>query len=146
MMKKTKRLISVLLSLILCIQLLPVAVFAAETVASGTSGSAVWSLDANGTFTISGGNMENYASAAEQPWAEYAQQIKKVVIGDGVTRVGDHAFDGCSNLLGVEFGSDVYTIGNYAFAHTTALTEAKLPKIVTVLCEGLFFESGLLHL
>ena len=146
MMKKTKRLISVLLSLILCIQLLPVAVFAAETVASGTSGSAVWSLDANGTFTISGGNMENYASAAEQPWAEYAQQIKKVVIGDGVTRVGDHAFDGCSNLLGVEFGSDVYTIGNYAFAHTTALTEAKLPKNVTVLCEGLFFESGLLHL
>ena len=140
MERKTKKIISLLLCLLLLLQMAPMK---AEAVASGTSGAAAWTLDAEGTLTVSGGEMENYTAAAEQPWAEYAQQIQKVIIGNNVTRVGDYAFAGCSNLAEVSIGSSVYTIGAYAFAGTTALTEAHMPENVTVFCEGVFRNSGL---
>jgi len=141
MKNNARRSLALLLCLILVVQLVP-AVSAAE-VASGSSGAAVWSLDDAGVLTVSGGEMENYASAAEQPWAAYAQQIQKVVIGSGVTRVGDYAFADCVNLTEVSIGGDVTTIGICAFENTTSLTEAVMPKNVKVFCDGMFHNSGL---
>ena len=137
--------ISLLLCVVMIFGLLPMPATAAETVASGISGSASWTLE-DGVFTISGGAMDNYSSAEEQPWHAYATQIQKVVIGSGVPRVGDYAFDGCENLSAVEIGSDVHTIGRYAFANTTSLTEVVLPKNVTTFCDGMFYKSGLKQL
>ena len=141
-MKMTNRGISLLLCFVMVFGLLPMQTMAAETVASGTSGSASWMLE-DGVFTISGGEMENYGSAAERPWHAYAAQIQKVVIGSGVVRVGDYAFANCTNLTEVEIGSSVHTIGAYAFENTTSLTEAKMPKNVKVFCDGMFHNSGL---
>ena len=140
--KRTMKCISLLLCVVMIFGLLPMPATAAETVASGISGSASWTLE-DGVFTISGGAMDNYSSAEEQPWHAYATQIQKVVIGSGVLRVGDYAFADCTNLTEVEIGSDVNTIGAYAFENTTSLTEAKMPKNVKVFCDGMFHNSGL---
>ena len=49
----------------------------------------------NYTLTISGmGAMADYASSSDQPWKDYRSSITKVVIGSGVTHIGNNAFDG----------------------------------------------------
>lgn len=118
--KMRTRWISWLLCFAMLLTMLPTFTVPANAAAvAGVSGSAEWTL-VDGVFTISGGAMDNYASAEEQPWHTHADLITKVVIGAGVTRVGDHAFDGCDQLASMEIGSDVYAIGAYAFANTPA--------------------------
>ena len=128
--KTNRKWLSILLCFAMLMTMLPTATIPVNAVsAAGVSGSASWTLE-DGVFTISGGEMANYASAEEQPWHAYADQIQKVVIGAGVTRVGDYAFAGCNNLSEVSIGSSVNTIGAYSFENTTSLTEVKMPKNV----------------
>ena len=59
---KTRRLVTVLLTVVLSVILLAVGASAAEIVDSGNCGdNLTWTLDSEGTLTISGnGSMENY--------------------------------------------------------------------------------------
>ena len=61
---------------------------------------AVWNYEEeNGLLTIQGvGAMEDYTEPEQVPWNSLMQEIKVVVIRDGITTVGDYAFAGCSNL------------------------------------------------
>ena len=62
---------------------------------SGTCGKKVkWSLDEDGTLTVSGtGNMYNYdLSNNRVPWKDYKNDINAVVIKSGVTSISDYAF------------------------------------------------------
>ena len=63
-----------------------------EVVGSGDLASSLsWKLTKAGTLTISGsGAMPDYASSSEQPWN--GMKIQKIVVEEGVTRVGDSAF------------------------------------------------------
>jgi len=92
-------------------------------VAKGTCGSGLsWVLDVkNGTLTISGsGAMSDY-TAENAPWAKYSDDITTVVIGSGVTAIGDNAFAGCTALETVAVPKSVKTIGDGAFYDCTAL-------------------------
>ena len=66
--------------------------------AKGNEANVTWSLE-NNTLTISGsGAMKDYIYETA-PWHTYSsEEIKAVVIGEGVTNIGDYAFDGCVNL------------------------------------------------
>ena len=144
--KMRTRWLSWLLCFAMLVTMLPTFTIPANAAAvAGVSGSAEWTL-VDGVFTISGGEMENYTSAEEQPWHTHADLITKVVIGSGVLRLGDYAFADCTNLTEVEIGSTVDTIGAYAFENTTSLTEVKMPKNVKVFCDGMFHNSGLKRL
>ena len=62
-----------------------------------------WYLSVDGTLTVSiEGDMSNYPEG-ETPWNRQRNGIKKIVIKEGVTRIGDYAFAGCQNLTSVEF-------------------------------------------
>ena len=66
--------------------------------AKGNEANVKWSLE-NSTLTISGsGDMRDYAAANKVPWNDSIADIKTVVIENGVTHVGNYAFDGCENL------------------------------------------------
>jgi hypothetical protein len=87
--------------------------------AAPTSGSCgenlTWTLE-NGVLTISGtGEMTS------APWKDYAKDITKVVIEEGVTSVADNAFSGCSALTTVTFPATLKSLGDYAFYNCTAL-------------------------
>ena len=59
--------------------------------ASGTTDNISWDLT-NGTLTISGsGDMPSFGYKG-QPWYDYNENITKVVIKEGITKVGDNAF------------------------------------------------------
>ncbi|MBQ4450411.1 MAG: leucine-rich repeat domain-containing protein [Prevotella sp.] len=77
----------------------------------------------DGTLTISGtGNMTNFDDNRYVPWGSLRYEIKKVVIADGVTNIGNFAFDICNNLTSVTIPNSVTSIGNFAFYDCSALT------------------------
>lgn len=88
--------------------------FDAESAAptSGTCGENLkWELD-NGTLTIDGtGEMYDYYFSGYALWHNDINNIKKVVIKQGVTSIGDGAFYECNNLTSITIPSSVTSIG-----------------------------------
>lgn len=106
----TRRINSGLLKLcvMICIafSILAAFTYTASAASSGyCGGNARYELDDNGVLTISGtGNMYNYNY--DPPFSYRA--IKTVVIKDGVTSIGSHAFDGCSSLTMVMINKETH--------------------------------------
>ena len=50
-----------------------------------------------------------------------------VRIPDGVTKIGEHAFDGCSGFESIYLSNDLETIGRYAFALNSSLRVLYIP-------------------
>ena len=104
-------------------------------VANGTFGYLSWSVTKsdgsadNYVLTISGnGGMEedNY------PWSDFQNSIKTIVIEDGVTSIGEIAFNSFSNVTSLTIGNSVQTIGDGAFEDLTSLaTDIVLPASLT---------------
>lgn len=98
----------------------------------GSSGDCTWTLDGNGTFTISGnGAMENYSSLRDSPWQNDSNGIYSVIIEHGVTNIGGCAFKNCSNLISVSIPDSVTDIGWNAFRYCSSLTNISIPDSVT---------------
>lgn len=97
-------------------------VFMCSTVnaASGTfylsGGNLKWKIDSNGTFTITGNNaIKGYFYPARFPWHGYRTRIKSIVIGSGITKIGDKSFYSCKNAKSVTIPNTVTYIGESAF-------------------------------
>jgi len=60
------------------------------------------------------------------------------IIPSSVTRIGEDAFCGCSNLTFIEIPDGVISIGNYAFYGCSSLTSIEIPNGVTSICEWTF--------
>ena len=93
--------------------------------ASGMCGNDLtWTLYSVGTLVISGtGEMNDFTSVSNVPWHEYRQQIKSVIIENGVTSIGSEAFRKCGNLDKVVIPGSITKCSMYAFADC--------PKLIT---------------
>nr|WP_302651767.1 fibronectin type III domain-containing protein [uncultured Agathobaculum sp.] len=112
--------------------LLPAA-GAAEIIAQGdtsTRGDIHWELDSEGTFTLSGNGRPPVVSPSMviTPWDDYKNQIRRVVIEEGVWSTGEYSFAGCTSLVEVELASSVTAIGDGAFSGCTNLTSVAFPS------------------
>ena len=101
--------------------------------------NATWSFDSTtGTLTISGtGTMYDYDNGT-QPWYGYKDNITSVEIGNGITSIGNCAFNDCKSLTSVTLPDSVTSIGEFAFAECTGLTSIKIPDSVTSIGESAF--------
>ena len=63
--------------------------------------------------------------------------IAKVIIPDGITTVGSHAFDGCNNLTSVIIPSTVTNFGSHVFYGCSKLQSIVLPDGITSISDGL---------
>ena len=90
-----------------------------------------WELD-KGTLTIHASNKDTaYHYLTSRPWHERIDEIRRVVLEDGLTCVADHAFEDCTNLTLVELPDSLETIGDSAFEGCTSLTRIDLPDNLT---------------
>ena len=142
-MKKhiTRLLFAALLLLALCIG-------ASAAGPSGKCGpSAYWSFDSStGTLTISGSGAMNdcvfqWGDPDPRPWSAYLSEIKTVVIGDSITKIGKESFSSLSCTT-VRIGKNVQVIGENAFMNCTSLTgDLVIPDSVTTIDRWAFFGS-----
>lgn len=162
-----KRLISLLLAFSMMLTFLPAG--AVSAFAEGTWGpyvcgenvTATLSPNSDGketyTLTITGnGPMANYngyktsSNNSCAPWCEKIQNITRLIVGDGVTTLGDnilsysyydnsgyHSFH--SNLCEVELPKGLSCIGASAFCYSSDLDEVKIPSTVTKIKESAFW-------
>lgn len=111
--------------------------------ASGMCGENVsWKLDGTGTLTISGsGPMYDYGwqgdTWVDQPYADWSTEIVNVVIEDGVTRIGDSAFEEFYSVETVVIPDSVETVGYAAFLDC-CMDEVTVPKNITSIGEYAF--------
>lgn len=103
-----KRLLSIALVLCMLVSLLPAAALADNEPVGGSCGKSVtWALK-DGTLTISGtGEMAYYDGDNPAPWKKHGEEIKSVVVADGVTKLSGAMFDGLTAATAVSFGSKV---------------------------------------
>ena len=116
-------------------------------VASGKCGdSASWKLDADGVLTITGaGPMADYG--AYGPWyIAHLTDIKKVVVQEGVTTIGDHAFANLSYVTSVTIPSSITSIGAHAFEKCRLGGAVTLPEGLTAIGDFAFSGSGMASL
>ena len=116
-------------------------------VASGKCGdSAAWKLDADGVLTITGaGPMADYG--AYGPWyIAHLTDIKKVVVQEGVTTIGDHAFANLSYVTSVTIPSSITSIGAHAFEKCRLGGAVTLPEGLTAIGDFAFSGSGMASL
>lgn len=113
--------------------------------APGSAKSVTWSY-ADGTLTISGqGKMHDYKVdvGAKGPWETYINDIKKVVIEEGVTYIGEFAFFEHISLKEVELPQSLKEIGRAAFAHCVQLTHIDLPDGLENMGWSVFYNTPL---
>ena len=167
MRKQLKRTLGILLSIVLALTLMPQMSLRSE--AAGNTVKGVFTSDgtmyiiydgnsysAGGTYegkTISavydcdGGNgkMANYTNVNNAPWYNNRSNISAVVIGYGVTHIGNNAFgktsDAYQNLTSVTFSNTVTSIGELAFCKS-AVTSITIPASVTSIGLAAFFECN----
>ncbi len=105
-----------------------------QNVASGTSGNIDWVItvvDGEYTLSLTGeGAMTNYYSTSSVPWYAYSGIIDHVQMGEGITSIGNYAFDGFANLTSMDIPESVTSVGSYAFRNS-GLTVVDIPTGVT---------------
>ncbi|MFC2408994.1 MAG: leucine-rich repeat domain-containing protein [Prevotella histicola] len=101
---------------------------------AGTCGPDLrWYLTDNGVLTISGkGKMNDYSFDNRSPWYKY--DIKRIIIGDGVTTIGEFAFTNCSTLTSVTIPNSVTEIGDRAFSGCINITQISSEAVVPPIC------------
>ena len=107
----------------------------AYTIASGELSTGIkWDLSSDGTLTVTGsGAMPDFTYESRAPWFSYADSIKSVVIGEGITSIGDLAFYRCAFITSISFSKTVTKIGSYAFSDCTSLTIVRLTVNITII-------------
>ena len=113
--------------------------------ANGEHGSLKWDYKKDGqTLTITGsGAMTAFTGTEDIAWSSVASSVKKVVVGAGITSVGDYAFFGMSSLSEVQLPDGLVSIGKLSFAYTPALEGITLPESLTTIGYGAFETSGI---
>lgn len=150
-----KRLLSMILAVSMMLTFLPVGavtVFAedSEWSCGATDSDTVTAHfnSASGTLTFSGeGAMKNYETMHfVAPWKEISNQIKTIVIGNGVTSIGSNAFYQCSDMqatLDLSDAKALTSIGNNAFYGCKKLTGSlKIPDSVTEIGAEAFLDCN----
>lgn len=128
---------------------------------TGVSGEATWTLK-DGTMYITGQGMLSGVSNADcQPWEYFEEQIRHVVVEEGVTLIGDTifahtynletvtiadsvteicegAFRNCYALKTVKLPANLQTLGNFVFAYCEKLESVELPDTLTEMGGSVF--------
>ncbi len=136
-----KKIVSFLLIAVMMVAVLPASMLQADaaTVDRGSCGANLtWTLDSNGTLTISGtGAMYDY-SDFNSPFYDFDVRCytTSIVVKSGVTTIGDYAFY-YNNAMSVSLPTTLKKIGYSAF-YGSELKSVVIPSGVTMIDQDAF--------
>lgn len=150
-MKRNIKVLCLVTLLALLIVLCCTATVFADEIASGfcgyeDEGGPAWTLSDQGVLTISGtGDIPSYEGQDVPPWYTYCEDIKSIVIEDGVNQIGVYAFYGCINLTSIYIPSSVTNIAEFALFDCNSLKDITIDELNTELCsvEGIVYSKNL---
>ena len=121
---------------------------AADGETEGVCGeNALWRLTDDGILTISGtGPMTDYRSNDTTPWYPVRFSVREVVIGEGITSVGNNAFANYPDVTDITLPDSVTVIGTNAFIRCKGVSELRLPAEVTSIGVQAFKYCGMSEL
>ena len=106
-----------------------------------------WTYDTeSGTVTINGtGEIPELDGAEGRPQSPWYLDwnVKKAVVGEGITRIGNQTFSGCLNLTEVSFPSTLKEIGDNAFSLCNFTNGITFPESLQKIGESAFWSSKL---
>ena len=113
-----------------------IELFAANSNSCGEG--LTWKLSYYGTLTISGtGKMASY-SPGDAPWYSRRTQIRKIAISEGVTSIGEYAFEECTNVTSISIPGSVTELNEYCFSACVSMKSITIPQSVTRIADGVF--------
>ena len=113
-----------------------IELFAANSNSCGEG--LTWRLSYYGTLTISGtGRMDSY-SPGDAPWYSQRTKIRKITISEGVTSIGEYAFEECTNVTSISIPSSVTELNEYCFSACKSMKNITIPQSVTRIADGVF--------
>ncbi|MGN0030034.1 MAG: leucine-rich repeat domain-containing protein [Marinilabiliaceae bacterium] len=107
------------------------AISGGGAMADDLAGGTGWTLTDEGVLTV-GADYEwaDFGFTCEDEWKDYLTNVRRVVVEDGVTKIGANAFDGCVNATGITLPESLSEIGNYAFNNCESLSDIRIPANV----------------
>ncbi|MBE6650957.1 MAG: leucine-rich repeat domain-containing protein [Ruminococcaceae bacterium] len=110
-----------------------------EIIANGECGSGItWTLDENGKLSLSGGGDMKDFGENNSPWHSHRENIKSIVISDGITSIGEYAFYHSTSLVDISIPKSVAVIKAFAFADCYKLQSIVLPTGLKTIGENAF--------
>ena len=108
----------------------------------GSFEGITWKYEGDkGRITFSGtGTLPNFTKEAPAPWDLYIDSIQTIETGN-VSGIGNYSFYHADKLIRLETGSDLHTIGNYAFAYCKDLKFIGIATAETI-GTGAFFSDN----
>ncbi|MDD6312738.1 MAG: leucine-rich repeat protein, partial [Firmicutes bacterium] len=108
----------------------------------GTENGFAWQI-VDGVLSIVGtGSLPDYSSTVDAPWYQYDSQIKSVIIGEDITRIGDYCFRGLYMSSEISFPLSLEEIGEYAFMNWMSLKTIEMPENLKTIDFGGFFNDA----
>lgn len=129
--------------------------------------SVKWSMDDETcTLTLSGTGITEDFNSTDPEWKEFKDEIKNVVIDEGITHLGnklflehknlkqvtlpstletlgDDVFNGCSSIKNITLPDSIKKIGKRAFNECVSLNEINLPDKLEVMGSNAFCHTQL---
>ena len=87
--------------------------------------------------------MYDYPDTNKTPWAQYANDIKTLIINEGMKAIGSYAFGKFYLLTSVSLPNSLTSIGKASFCNCSALTTIEIPSNVTEIKLYAFTNTGL---
>lgn len=101
----------------------------AKVLYSGSANTIEWRIYDNRVMLLSGTGSTGKYNNSKRPWAEYEDSFSDVVVGEGITELGDRTFYAYKKVLkSITLPNTLEYIGASVFSDCTALTEIKLPN------------------
>ena len=124
-----KRIMSICLIIVLLMNFIPMNAIAATQQSYEVSDTINATLSSDGVLTISGsGEMPDYTERKLAPWN--GENIKKVIVENGITSIGEYAFYNMPSITEVEFPEGLLEIGIHSFENAS-LKIVTLPASLT---------------
>ncbi len=109
-------------------------------ISASSEDSVTATLYGDGRLVISGtGKMK---TSVNEEWDTYKEEIKSLIVQDGVENITSSAFKECSNLESVELSENITSIPNYVFSDCSNLVSIGLPESITYMGDFAFYNCS----